>query len=153
MAFRKAVLEAVRGFDPSLGPGSTNNPALEDIDLLYRCLRRELKIIYSPKTLIMHNHGRRTKLEEDRTSLAYALGRGGFYIKHILRLDFQIARIAIRELYDLAKTLTKGVITRTQFPYHKLALPAIVLGAFYYCQGRLLCRRYSQDTDLGADAH
>jgi GT2 family glycosyltransferase len=141
MAFRKTVLTATHGYDPLLGPGSICKAA-EDIDLVYRSLRKGFKIAYSPEVIIFHNHGRRTKLEEDKTSFAYAFGRGALYAKHILRFDFRIVPIAFRELYGLTKTLTKGVITRTRFPYHQLALPAIVSGAFYYCQARFSWRRF-----------
>ena len=141
MAFRKTVLKVTRGFDPLLGPGSICK-ALEDLDLVYRSLKRKFKIVYSPEVIVFHNHGRKTELDENKTSFAYALGRGAFYVKYILRLDFQIARIALREIFDLTKTLTKGVITRTKFPYHRLALPAIFLGAFYYCQERFSCKQF-----------
>ena len=141
MAFRKTILEATRGFDPLLGPGSLCM-ALEDLDIIYRSLKMKGKIVYSPEAIVFHNHGRKTELDENKTSFAYALGRGAFYIKHLLRLDFQIARIALKELYDLAKTLLKGAVTRTRFPYHRLALSAIVLGACHYCQARLSWKQF-----------
>lgn len=140
MAFRKTVLKVTRGFDPLLGPG-TICKAVEDLDLIYRSLKRKYKIVYSPEVIVFHNHGRKTEWDENKTSFAYGLGRGAFYVKYILRLDFKIARIALRELSDLAKTLTKGVITRTNFPYHRLTLPAIFLGGFYYCQARFSWKR------------
>lgn len=142
MAFRKAVLKATGGFDPLLGPG-TRCEAAEDVDLVYRSLRKNFKIAYSPEVIVLHNHGRKTELDENQTSHAYALGRGAFYAKNILRCDFHILRIAFKELCDLIKTLTKGVITRTKFPYHRLTLPAICLGAKYYCQGRLSREHFS----------
>jgi glycosyltransferase involved in cell wall biosynthesis len=141
MAFRKTALHTTRGFDPLLGPGAVCK-AVEDLDLIYRSLKKKFKIVYSPEVMVFHNHGRRTELDENKTSFAYAFGRGAFYIKYILRFDFQIARIALKELSGLAKTLTKGLITRTKFPYHRLTLPAIFLGAFYYCQARFSWKRY-----------
>lgn len=136
MAFRKSVLKVTRGFDPLFGPGSVCK-ADEDLDLLYRSLKGKFKIVYSPDVVVFHNHGRRTELDEDKTSCAYAFGRGALYVKYIVRWDFQIAMIALKELFGLTKVLTKGVITRTNFPYHRLTLPAIFLGAFHYCQARL----------------
>ena len=141
MSFRKTVLKVTHGFDPLLGPGSICK-AVEDLDLVYRSLKRKFKIVYSPEVIVFHNHGRKTELDENKTSFAYAFGRGAFYVKYVLRLDFQIAWIASRELSGLTKTLTKGVITRTKFPYHRLALPAIFLGAFYYCQARFSWKRF-----------
>src|SRR5208337_4132786 len=60
MAFRKTTLKATRGFDPLLGPGSICK-ADEDLDLLYRSLKRKCKIVYSPEVVVFHNHGRRTE--------------------------------------------------------------------------------------------
>ncbi len=151
MTFRKTVLQITRGFDPLLGPGSICK-AVEDLDLIYRSLKKKLKIVYSPEVMVFHNHGRRTELDENKTSFAYAFGRGAFYVKYILRLDFQIARIAFRELSGLSRTLTKGLITRTKFPYHRLTLPAIFLGAFYYCQASLSWKRPPQ-TLVGERTH
>lgn len=151
MAFRKTVLKVTRGFDPLLGPGSICK-AVEDLDLIYRSLKKKFKIVYSPEVVVFHNHGRKTELDENKTSFAYALGRGAFYVKYILRLDYQIARIALRELSDLTRTLTKGLITRTNFPYHRLTLPALFLGAFYYCQARFSWNRYPK-TLMGDRRH
>jgi len=148
MAFRKTVLNVVGGFDPLLGPGSVCK-AVEDLDLIYRSLRRKFKIVYSPEVIVYHNHSRRTDSDEDKTSVAYALGRGAFYAKYILRLDFRITRIALRELRGLAKTLMKGVITRTKFPYHRLTLPAIFVGAFHYCQARFSWRQLPDQCATG----
>lgn len=151
MAFRKTVLQITRGFDPLLGPGAKCK-AVEDLDLIYRSLKKRFKIVYSPEVMVFHNHGRRTQLDENKTSFVYAFGRGAFYVKYVLRLDFQIARIAFRELSGLTRTLTKGLITRTNFPYHRLTLPAIFLGAFYYCQARLSWKR-SPQTLMGERTH
>lgn len=141
MAFRKTALQALRGFDPLLGPGAICK-ADEDLDLLYRSLKKKLKIVYSPEVIVLHNHGRRTEAEDDKTSTAYALGRGAFYVKYILRLDLRIAVIALGELLELFKTLAKGAITRTKFPYQQLVFPAIFRGAFYYCQARFSRKRF-----------
>lgn len=141
MAFRKTVLKVTHGFDPLLGPGSICKAA-EDVDLIYRSLKKGFKIVYSPDVIVFHNHGRRTESDDKKTSFAYSLGRGALYFKYAMRLDFQIARIAVKELYGLTKTLTKGVITRKEFPYHRLALPALFLGACYYCQARFSWERF-----------
>jgi len=151
MAFRKTILNATRGFDPLLGPGTTCKAA-EDLDLVYRSLKKKFLIVYSPEVVVFHNHGRKTESDENKTSFTYALGRGAFYFKYILRMDFQVARIAVRDLSGLIKTLTKGMITRKRFPYHRLALPAIFLGAFYYCQARL-ARKRSPKTLMSERTH
>lgn len=145
MAFRKSVLRAIQGFDPLLGPG-TSCKAAEDIDLIYRSLKKNFKIAYSPKVMVLHNHGRRSESDENQTSRDYALGRGAFYVKNLLELDGDIGVVAFKELCDLVKTLMKGVIARTKFPYHRLTLPGLFLGAIYYCQGRLSLEHFSEHT-------
>ena len=136
MAFRKTVLEAISGFDPLLGPG-TKCKAVEDLDIIYRSLKKGFKIVYSPELIVFHNHGRRTERDENQTSYAYGLGRGAFYVKNIVRFDFHVARMALKEIYNLTRTIAKSVITRRESPYHRLTLPALFVGAIYYCQARL----------------
>jgi len=135
MSFRRAVLDVTRGFDPVLGPG-TICKAAEDLDLIYRSLRKHFKIAYSPDVVVFHNHGRRTEAEDNKTSRAYALGRGAFYFKFLLRLDVQVAMVALGEVFNLVRTLAKGMITRKRFSYHRLTLPALFRGAFYYCRAQ-----------------
>lgn len=147
MAFRKSVLSAIQGFDPLLGPG-TPCRAAEDIDLIYRSLKKKLKIAYSPKVMVLHNHGRRSESDENQTSSDYALGRGAFYVKNLLEFDFDIGRLSFTELCDLCKTLMKGVMTRTKFPYHRVTLPGLFVGAAYYCQSRLSRGQFSTPPEL-----
>jgi glycosyltransferase involved in cell wall biosynthesis len=135
MTFRKSVLSVTRGFDPLLGPG-VKCKAFEDLDLVYRSLKERFKIVYSPDVIVFHNHGRRTELDDDRMSYAYALGAGAFYSKYVMRFDLQITKIAFKVVYRLMKTSMRGDFTRSEDPYHRLSLPAIFLGAFYYCQTR-----------------
>jgi hypothetical protein len=142
MAFRKSVLRVIQGFDPLLGPGTACRAA-EDIDIVYRSLKMNFKIAYSPKVLVLHNHGRRSEADENQTSSDYALGRGAFYVKNLLKLDCDIGIAGFKELCDLGETLMKGVITRTNFPYHRVTLPGLFVGAAYYCKRRLSRRQLS----------
>jgi glycosyltransferase involved in cell wall biosynthesis len=136
MAFRKSVLKAIQGFDPLLGPG-TACKAAEDIDLIYRSVKKKYKVAYSPTVVVLHNHGRRSEVDENQTSSDYALGRGAFYLKNVLKLDCDIGRVGFEEVCDLGKTLMKGLIARTKFPYHRITLPGLFVGAAYYCKARL----------------
>jgi cellulose synthase/poly-beta-1,6-N-acetylglucosamine synthase-like glycosyltransferase len=136
MAFRKSVLKAIQGFDPLLGPGTACRAA-EDIDLIYRSVKKKYKVVYSPTAIVLHNHGRRSEADENQTSSDYAIGRGAFYLKNLSKLDRDIGRVGFNELCDLGKTLMKGVITRKKFPYHRVTLPGLFVGAAYYCRGRL----------------
>lgn len=136
MAFRKTAIKAIHGFDPLLGPGAKCK-AVEDLDIIYRSLKKGFKIVYSPDVIVLHNHGRRTETAENQTSYAYGLGRGAFYVKNLLRFDFHVARMALKEIFNLTRTLAKSVISRRDSPYHRLTLTALFVGAIYYCQTRL----------------
>lgn len=141
MAFRKTALTAIHGFDPLLGPGMKCRAA-EDLDLIYRSLKMKFEIAYSPEVIVRHNHGRRTEQDENQTSFSYAIGRGAFYAKHLLRCDFHVVMIAFKELFDLVRTLTSGAVTRKKFPYHRVTLSGIFQGAIYYCQEKFTRKQF-----------
>lgn len=134
MAIRRNAFGITAEFDPLLGPGSICRAA-EDIEFLYRLYTNGCKMVYSPNALVFHKHGRKTEAEDDAVSYSYGMGRGALYVKHILRLDFNMLGIACDELYSLGKTLLKGFIVRENFHYHKLTVSALFVGAFYYCTG------------------
>jgi GT2 family glycosyltransferase len=136
MAIRRNTFNNISEFDPLLGPGSICRAA-EDIEFLYRLYKRGCKMVYSPDALVFHNHGRKTRAEDDAVSREYGIGRGGLYFKHIRRFDFYILRIACQELYSLSRTLLKGFIVRKTFKYHKITFTALFDGAFYYYKANL----------------
>ena len=91
------------------------------MDLIYRSLKKKFKIVYSPEVMVFHNHGRRTEWDENKTSFGIRFRRpGAFIVKDIFGgLDFAIARNSFKGSLTWAiKTLTKGLITGEQFPYH-----------------------------------
>ena len=100
MAVRRSVLQAVGEFDPKLGPASKSDAA-EDVDIIYRALRKHTQIEYVPEVLVYHNHGRRTEGDATILNQKYLRGRGAFYAKHILRGDKVILKMAYWELRPL----------------------------------------------------
>jgi len=83
MAFRRRVLETTGPFDILLGAGSATRSG-EDTDLLFRASWCGYTGLYAPAPTVMHHHRRTTQVEVARVKRAYDLGRGAFYIKHIL---------------------------------------------------------------------
>ena len=130
MAIMKGAIEEVGEFDPLLGPGSKIGATAEDVDLIYRIMRKGFKIVYTPNVLVYHNHGRRTENEIIALMKGYYKGQGAFYWKHIHRMD--IVKMVFKNIYNTSKTLLKGIIIRKNFPYHKIFLPSLLLGAIYY---------------------
>ena len=129
MSIRRTVFDVVREFDPFLGPGTKMGAVFEDVDFLYRVFKRGLKLIYSPKVSVYHNHGRRTDNEIQALNKKYAVGRGAFYCKHILNADRDVLRMAYWEFLSLAKTLSKELFTSKAVADEKRVLWALLVGA------------------------
>jgi len=91
-AFRRSVLTSVGDFDTLLGPGSKFR-AMEDRDYTYRAWKAGNRMLYAPSLLLLHNHGRRTHIDEARLLHGYNIGTGAYYAKHILSGDTFAARL------------------------------------------------------------
>ncbi len=135
MAMRKEIVSAIGTFDVDIGPGSKYGVA-EDLDYLYRVLKRGYKIYYEPSIAVLHNHGRRSKADLDRLAYNYLVGRGAFYWKHAMRGDRHAMRLAYREvrsyleLRSVRAPFGRGL--RKNLKYLRL----LVQGAFRYGFGR-----------------
>lgn len=82
MAFRRAVLLEIGGFDPLFGPGATF--AAEEIEAVARASAAGWKGLYRPEVVVSHHHGRKSS---DAPSLwkYYGIGRGAFHTKLLLK--------------------------------------------------------------------
>ena len=98
MAFRRDVFERIGPFDPAFGKGRRIGSA-EDLDLMYRALRRGLSIVYLPHVVVRHAHGRDSEAAVADVNREYVRGRGAFYWKFIT--DREIARMAYWEVSGL----------------------------------------------------
>ena len=85
MAFRRAILARIEGFDENLGAG-TRFPC-EDVDAAAASIWLGATGAYDPRPLVYHHHGRKTKREERDLRKEYDFGRGAYYAKYILRSD------------------------------------------------------------------
>jgi GT2 family glycosyltransferase len=116
MSFRRDVFDAVGLFDTAVG-------AAEDIDLMFRALRQDLKLAYSPDVVVYHAHGRNTAMEIESVSRNYVRGRGAFYLKFIR--DRRIQKLAYWEV----RGLLKGLVRRAQLSSSTVALSHLAAGA------------------------
>lgn len=93
LVVRRDALDAVRGFDEALGPG-TRLPAAEDYDLFDRLLSSGATGRYEPEIAVYHEQwrDRRALLKLDWT---YGIG-GGARLAKLLRTDRVRARAAAR---------------------------------------------------------
>jgi glycosyltransferase involved in cell wall biosynthesis len=85
MAFRRALLDHIGGFDENLGAGTSF--ACEDIDAVAALLWEGFTGAYDPRPIVYHHHGRKTKREARVLWKTYDKGRGAYYAKYILRSD------------------------------------------------------------------
>ena len=105
MVFRREVFGRIGCFDPAFGKGRRIGSA-EDLDLMYRALRRGLSIFYLPHVVVRHAHGRDSDLAVAEVNREYVRGRGAFYWKFIT--DREIARMAYWEISGLFARKRRG---------------------------------------------
>ena len=82
MAFRRAVLKQIGGFDDALGAGGPF--AFEDVDAFARASFAGWKGGYFPEPTVLHDHGR-DKESARLLARSYAIARGAYFTKFILR--------------------------------------------------------------------
>lgn len=83
MAFRRGVLLDIGGFDPLFGPGALLM-ACEDIDVVGRASAMGWKGKHDPQVMVRHHHGRKAA-DAAAVWKAYAIGRGAYHMKLLLR--------------------------------------------------------------------
>jgi glycosyltransferase involved in cell wall biosynthesis len=127
MAFARPVFDEVGIFDTDFGVGS-RFASSEDLDFLYRVYKKGLKIVYSPDILVYHNHGRRSDEQIKSLMQGYAIGRGAFYCKYILRGDKDIVYFAYEEMMSLLKGMMKRLIKGQSSTNQRVFLTAILVG-------------------------
>lgn len=83
LAFRRAALDMIGGFDPLFGPGSFMGSGA-DCDAAARVCLGGWDGLYHPDVVVRHHHGRKT---EDLQALhkRYAIGSGGYHMKLLLQ--------------------------------------------------------------------
>jgi len=82
MAFRKRALLSIGRFDPLFGPGSWFNA--EDVDAAGCASAVGWKGQYRPDVVVWHHHGRKA-FEAPCMAKSYAIGRGAYHMKLLLR--------------------------------------------------------------------
>jgi glycosyltransferase involved in cell wall biosynthesis len=84
MAFRRKVLMQIGGFDDALGAGGLFS--CEDVDAFARASFAGWKGGYFPDPTVLHDHGR-SEESARRLARSYAIARGAYFAKFILRRD------------------------------------------------------------------
>ncbi|HLB10777.1 MAG TPA: glycosyltransferase [Gemmatimonadaceae bacterium] len=87
MAFRRAVLERIGGFDDALGPGTPF--CNDDVDAVARASAAGFAGRFVPEPVVYHHHGRRDPASVAALWRTYDRGRGAYYAKCILDLPIR----------------------------------------------------------------
>ena len=103
MALHRATVLEFGGFDGRISPSA------EDNDLSYRWLRAGRTIRYEPEFVVWH-HDWRSREQLRRLYVAYGVGQGMVYGKHLRQGDVAIARYVLRDLYAGCRGLAARVV-------------------------------------------
>jgi glycosyltransferase involved in cell wall biosynthesis len=82
IAYRRAALTEVGGFDPWFGAGAFYSG--DETELMARISAAGWNGAYDPKPVVYHHHGRKTANDEWRLMRWYDRGRGAYYAKCML---------------------------------------------------------------------
>jgi glycosyltransferase involved in cell wall biosynthesis len=82
IAYRRAAIVDVGGFDPWFGAGALYSG--DETELMARISAAGWSGAYDPKPLVYHHHGRKTANDEWRLMRWYDRGRGAYYAKCVL---------------------------------------------------------------------
>jgi glycosyltransferase involved in cell wall biosynthesis len=125
IAYRRAALTEVGGFDPWFGAGALYSG--DETELMARISAAGWNGAYNPKPVVYHHHGRKTADDEWRLMRWYDRGRGAYYAKCILNRG-------MRNVY-----FKNWLLTRQHHSWKKTALE-IVSGLEYVARACLAGR-------------
>ncbi|WP_296950761.1 glycosyltransferase family 2 protein [uncultured Massilia sp.] len=130
----RRLLEAVDGFDPHLGAGTTFDSG-EDTDVLIRASLLGFTGRYDPAVVVFHHHRRRLENDVKKLYCGYAFGRGALSMKTIL--ESRARKLYLKNWYwRLRSLLRQG---HRDYCLHELA------GATRFVRSRLSGARRSSD--------
>lgn len=77
-AFTREAMNALGGFDPTLGSGGALDSG-NDINALIRCSALGFRGAYDPRPVVFHHHHRRSDIDVERLLKRYDVSRGAAY--------------------------------------------------------------------------
>jgi glycosyltransferase involved in cell wall biosynthesis len=144
MAFRRAALERIGGFDCALGPGTVAMDG-DDTAALSTLLLSGGTIVYQPSAIVHHRH-RHDSGELNRLLLGYGRGLGAYYTSMLLHRPacaLQLAQLVPRALRDRFSPDGQRLQDLAEFPDALLRANHVGLlqGPFAYLRARVEARR------------
>jgi GT2 family glycosyltransferase len=141
MAWRRATLESLGGFDPALGAGTPMGSG-DDLDLFRRALGAGATVVYEPQALVYHDHPETLRALR-RTLIRYGLGAGAQAAKMVAEeRQLRPLRLLAHEwrwnMHLARSEVGRLLLGRPRLPIAGLvAQPAVAaLGAFRFMRHR-----------------
>jgi GT2 family glycosyltransferase len=108
MAMRRSAHAQIGGFDEALGGGGALRSS-QDFDFAYRINRAGMAILLAPEVKVDH-YGTRTAEQWPSTLIAYGIGDGAFYSKHIRCGDLFALYLFSKMVVRLSARYTKHAL-------------------------------------------
>jgi glycosyltransferase involved in cell wall biosynthesis len=107
-AFRRAAIEAVKGFDEIFGPGALF--ICDDVDIVARISETGWFGAYDPRPIVYHHHRRKTVSDAFQLMKQYDRGRGAYYAKCLV--NFSDRALYMKNWYRRIRSQTRGTTFR-----------------------------------------
>jgi glycosyltransferase involved in cell wall biosynthesis len=116
-ALRRSLIDRIGGFDEALGGGGPLRSS-QDFDFQFRAYRAGAVCLLSPDIWV-HHYGIREGQAWTNTQIAYGVGDGAFYLKHIRCGDLLALKLFTARVIRLTVAQILSPIRRrpTQWPY------------------------------------
>ena len=109
LAFTADVRRLTGCFDERFGAGAPFIAA-EDTDFLFRAAGLGVAVLYDPRMVVDHHHGRRDVDDETRLLAGYSFGDGALYAKYLFS-DRRALRAIVDDILAVRFDLTRPVTT------------------------------------------
>ena len=116
-AMRRSLIDRIGGFDEALGGGGPLRSS-QDFDFQFRAYRSGAVCLLSPDNWV-HHYGVRQGQAWTNTQIAYGIGDGAFYLKHIRCGDLLALKLLLGRITRLMAAQVLSPVRRrpTQWPY------------------------------------
>lgn len=151
MAFSRAGLAAIGGFDPALGAGTAARGG-DDLAGFLDILKQGYQIVYMPDALVWHHH-RRTETGMAQQAQGYGVGLGAYLTRAVIKDPAALLHFIIAAPRGLAHVFGAGSAKNARLPgdYPAAFVRAERLGMLgglpAYVRSRRASRRLASDVD------
>jgi glycosyltransferase involved in cell wall biosynthesis len=130
-ALRRSILGRIGGFDEALGGGGPLRSS-QDFDFQFRAYRAGAICLLEPEVWV-HHYGIRDNDAWPATMVAYGVGDGAFYFKHVRCGDLLALRLLLARLGRLTASQLLSPLRRrpSQWPYLRSYLTGMVASMHY----------------------